>query len=480
MDYDAELERVANAFQTVPRKLSEVNVRMLGALNHFETFEDDITEENDSVSYHRGKRLSLSGSIVVLDLDFVKSDHVLAVNVSLSRETASESGWSAMAPVNDPSGHLLRSLQHPRLEAFARMLSFLSRCDRFSTKDIDCFRALDLISEAIHLHLDKTGTTSFGKPMMNPPNRIGLGLEYMETNKKKHYAYLDISPGSRHEYSLKKYHSVEDYLDMSTFEWRVSAPTPAPANTGINTENETPQNNGNAPLTSESDARAELVLSLDPPVLMSETYAMDLQAFISNLHPNVDQRLHSITFSVPRHQRFASVSEKNDEFDAKIGVMLPYRLVEVSQIPLTGPSMIPAVLERLKQSSLAFALIDSLIGRSSEACWSTEAVDLNIGDALAMREQPVHRKSGGQLSISLRSTNENNIQILVAWVLSELSLKIDIPLGQPPQVTIHPSSVRLNMRDIQKLVEGGDLALALSYILCNIGQLRRRASSSVH
>lgn len=477
MDYDTELERVANAFQTVPRKLSEDNVRMLGALNHFETFEDDLTEEGESGSYHRGKRLSLSGSIVVLDLDFIKSGQVLAVNVSLSRETASESGWSAMAPVNDPSGHLLRSLQQPRLEAFARMLSFLSRCDRFSTKDIDCFRALDLVSEAIHLHLEKTGTTSFGRPVMNPPNRIGLGLEYMATNKKKYYAYLDISPGSRREFSLKKYRTVEDYLDMSSFDWKQT--TVLPTRTNVESEAENTPGNGILPLSSDSDARAELVLSLDPPVLMSETYAMDLQAFISNLHPDIDQRFHNIAFAVPRHNRFASVNEKKDEFDAKIGVMLPYRLVEVSQIPLTGPDMIPTVLEHLKQSSLAFALINSLIERGSEACWSTEAVDLNIGDALAMREQPVHRKSGGQLSVSLRSTEENNIEILVAWVLSELSLKIDIPLGQPPKVMIQPSSVLLNMRDIQTLIEGGDLALALSYTLCSIGQLRRRASSSI-
>ena len=41
MDYYSELERALRAFQLLPRKLSEENIRMLGALNHFETFEEE-------------------------------------------------------------------------------------------------------------------------------------------------------------------------------------------------------------------------------------------------------------------------------------------------------------------------------------------------------------------------------------------------------------------------------------------------------
>lgn len=442
--YDQQLEKVASSLRTLPRKLSEENVRALGALFHFETFEEDeITKSNP------GKRVSLSGSIVVLDLDFNQNDQVEKASVSLSNETASNSAYSPMSPVNNPSGHIYNALNEPRLDVFEKMLAFLSRCDRFSTKNVDCFRSLDLICGAIHFYVEKSNSSEFGELVINPPKWLGLSFLYEKLYDGPKHAYLDIIPGSRQKYCLQSFTRIDEWLDKERLQWRESPPGP------------------------DVEARAELVITLDPPVIMSAYLAEDWDAIVSNRSPVLNERKNSASYTVRKHPRFTSKHSPSDDFDVLVGNMLPFPLVEISQVPVKSISQIPKLLSSFRQYSLMATLISSIL-QGPETVSTNEAIDLNIADALELSGQPVHRKRI-PISIALRHRGDCLV-VDASWVISDLRMEIILRHGvATPEVRILPdSSPNINIADLSRLIARGNLALAISYAMSSAGKLRRR------
>lgn len=441
MDYYSELERALRAFQLLPRKLSEENIRMLGALNHFETFEEEDVEVAPGV---RGKRISLSGSIVVLDLDFVRegdAQKVVGANVSLSNETPPDAPGAAMAAAHHPSEHVLASLKEPRLDRFGRILGVLSNCDRLSTKDVDCFKALALVAEAVFAR-ERAHPGEFPPWVMNPPHCLGLAFEYAP----RLLAFLDIRPGSRSQFCLRSFTSLSQW---------------------INAEGEWVDDGGRV------DSRAELCLTLDPPVVLSDDAARALEAEPVRAS-RLDARRRAGSFSVPRHPRFAAPGHESDEFDVTVGNMLPFHLVEVAQIPLRAPSEIPNVLAQLRQFATAAALVDSVM-QPGEMPPTTEAAELNIADALALRSQPVFSKSI-PLSVAWHSIG-TDLEIAIVWAITELQLTVTVPLNGDLSVKVTPPDSRLNLGDVEKLLRAGRLDLALSYAVAGSGRLHRRSTN---
>lgn len=346
--YAAELERTAAFLHAIPGCPTEENIKRIGSFNHFEMFEESTST---------GRRVSFSGSIVVIDLDFdTEQGTVTDANISLSTQASDENDKSFMASINRPSEHLLECLREPRLDRFARIMEFISRCDRFSTRDIDCFQALDSISRAIFQYQQQNPQSdSFGYPELNP-HSLGLGLWYHGPETDKKYAYVDISAGTRHQYALR-YQS--NWLQKENpNEWVPSGEPP-------------------------SDSRAELVLTLDPPAVLSEHQAHDLAASTSDLHEEVNAREHLSTWKMPRHPKFG---RHTDEFNVRVANVLPFSLVSVSQIPLESPAQIPNILQIIRQHVTTIDLVKSLLRGPSRAIGE---IDVSIADAIELKDQPL-------------------------------------------------------------------------------------------
>lgn len=436
--FDAELARAAKALETVPRRLSLANVKLLGVANHFETFEDELRSDPNANAL---TRLSLSGSIVVIDLDFSTPQQIAGVSLSLSQETQVNER-STFAKTNGAEQRLLASLREPRLDRFASLLGFLSRCDRLSTKDVNCFHALDVVGEAVRVHVEKTGTRAFGALTLNPPGRIGLGLNY----HRDLWAMIDAASGTRDQFGLRGCADSNAWVDAETGEWR-----DVPVASGV---------------------RAELVISLDPPALLPLTLARELRAVIADAQPALDARTLAASFSVDRHPRFATPTARADEFGVVFGNMLAESLVAVEQVPLAHPRDIPRVLAPLQQYARVAELVRSVLRGPPRA--DDEPADISVADALALAEHGVAR-ARVPLSVSIYTPREGTSVIVDATHgLSERRLRATI--GADVAASAYPAPPAHGAEDIQLLVENGRLDLAVSYFLSTHGALRRASS----
>ena len=447
--YDHELERAAKELESIPRKLSESNIKALGIANHFETFEDDLHDVGSTQS--KGKRLSLSGSIIVIDFDFTSADIIESVSLSLSQE-AKVVNSSAFSKQNNPEKRIIETLGESRLDKFSRLLSFLSRCDRFSTKDVNCFNALDLVSEAIHTYVSSHGNSkSFGELVLNPTEQIGLGLKY----HKDYLCMIDAVPGNRKQFNLRNFKEVSDWIDPETGEWIKELPE------------------------IDYEARSELALTLDPPIILPEPLVTDWQALVSNPAPDLNERINVSSFSVQRHPKFSTPTNRSDDFSVSVGNMLPVNLLEVSQIPLSKPSDIPDILLHLRQYAVIAELLRSVL-QGPEVGEAADAVDISISDALELQDQTVHRKRV-PLAVSFfqNSKYPDMVTIDVDHVLSDLKMQINVDRDGSCDIKISPENSRYNLSDVEKLIGNGDLAFAVSYIFSAHGRLRRSSSVSM-
>lgn len=452
--FDTELELAVKELDAVPRRLSEANVKRLGTVNHFETFEDELHGGESSAPGAGGKRLSLSGSIIVLDLDFKSQSCISNVQLSLSQETKLTER-SAFSKANNAESRILDSLREPRLDRFANLLAFLSRCDRLSTKDVNCFHALDVVAEAVQIHVSKTGTQAFGNLVLNPPDRLGLGLNYY----KDMWAMIDTVAGSRDRFLLKNYNDITGWIDPDTGAWLEGGSANATSNSSIGSP-------------ASEIARSELALSLDPEVLLPLAQARELHAVISDPKPRLDSRTISASFSVNRHPRFSSSQQQSDEFTVIYGNMLPYKLVSVSQVPLGHPKDIPAIFSSIKKFTRVSSLLLSVL--SGPACTEDEPADISVSDALALADHSVSRaRVPLALSVYL-DADSNEIVVDVKHVLSERRLQVLV--GDTVKTVALPDPAEHSKEDIQSLVEGGRLDLAISYFLSTHGGLRRASS----
>lgn len=405
--YAAELERTAAFLHTISGCPTESNIKRIGSLNHFEMFEETTSS---------GRRVSFSGSIVVIDLDFDSEKGIVVdASISLSTQASGENATSFMAAVNQPSKHLLNSLREPRLDRFMKIMEFISGCDRFSTRDINCFQALDAISAAIFKYCEQNPQSdSFGRPELNPQS-LGLGLWYRGPESDKKYAYIDISAGTRPQYALRY---KPDWLREGGKDWAPSGEPP-------------------------SDSRAELVLTFDPPAVISDVLSRELGATSSQLYEDIDGREHLSTWTMPRHPKFGNTA---DEFTIRIANILPFSLVSVSQIPLESPEKIPDILEHVRQAGSTMDLLKSLLRGPSQ---NIGEIDVSIADAIELKDQAVR---------------SNTIPVGVC-LLPGFRLVCALPQGKF-DITISKNGIINSDDPILSKITRKSLALAISYFYC--------------
>lgn len=426
MAYQVRLERVAARLAAVPGRFSEENVTRLGALNHFETFEDTIDGR---------KRLSLSGSIVVLDIDLL-DNQVSSVSVSL--DSPNDTKTLLLDSENSPNECILSALKQPRLDQFTSLLEFLSRCDRFSTKSVDCFQALDSISRAIIEKADNKVEGPFGVPEFNP-SRLGMGLYYYGDTKNKKHAFLDVRGGSKKEFAL-----VNTQWLGANGEW---------------IDPEPPQH----------DIRAEFVLRLEPPVLIPHKLAQEWSAsVIAYKELNRQSRA---TFTVSRHPRFCNV-ETEDTFDVILANTLPYRFVQVSEIPIKHPKHIVEILHSLRLYSELQNYKDSLL--DGTPLYQSSDMDISIADVVELKDKPLATKN-----IAVDATIEQNSdKINLIVVISQAKTTINISLSPGAETAVDVNKA-INLGDLKKIVQTKKLGLLLSYVVGSLGLQHRRMSLSL-
>lgn len=441
MEYRAELERVATYFQSVPGRLNKSNLKHLVTLNHFEIFEDPLPDG--------GVRLSLSGSIVVIDVDFVNGQ-VTAVSVSLASMPSQKSKFSFMSEENHPESVIMDSFKLPRLDQFAQILEFLSRCDRYSTKEVDCFRALDELSSAICTYVSNTMHPSvesgFGIPEINP-GRLGLGLWYFGSESHKRRAFIDAYAGSRKEFAL--------YLNQN---W-------------LNAEGDWAEVDKTQFVP--RDVRAESVLLLVPPVIMRSSVATRLKAEISNKSIALNERRQMSSFSIERHPAFSS-QQTSDDIDITIANLLPCDFVEVTTIPISSPQDIPSILSALRRDSVALQLIQSVL--KGPALLNSGDADLSIADALGFKDKPVFFNSRDVSMSLLESENEG---LVLVGVLAQGALSFEIKIQESIEVSIRGhDEATVNKNDLLKLLQAGQLDYAISYVIGSLQLNQRKGSMS--
>ncbi|PRT53218.1 hypothetical protein B9G98_00838 [Wickerhamiella sorbophila] len=441
MEYRAELERVAAHFQSVPGRLNKANLKHLVTQNHFETFEDTLPDG--------GVRLSLSGSIVVIDVDFVNGQ-VTTVSISLASMPAEQSKFSFMANENHPEVVILGSLRRPRLGQFAQILEFLSRCDRFSTKDVDCFRALDEVGNAVCTYvsnsMDPEVKKSFGVPEINP-GRLGVGLWYFGNEKNKHHAFIDTCAGSRREFALY----VNTQWLQEDGEWA-----------DVDKEALTPR-----------DVRAELALALSPPVVVRKSVAQQLKAETSSAEESLNERRYMSTFTMKRHPAFAQ-SQKSDDLDVTIANLLPCDWVQISSIPISDPKNIPDILAVLRQDCMLLQLVKSVL--KGPAIVDNSEADISIADALDFKDKPANFSS---FEINL-SIQESQDALVLAGRVSQGLLSFELTIQQQIELSLKGSTDldRINKGDLLKILETGQLDYAISFVIGSLNLTQRRSSLS--
>lgn len=125
------------------------------------------------------------------DLNTEQLDQVtfsLASEISPSDEHHSFTSQSISPSANEI---ILRALQQPRLDQFAKIFSFLACADRISSDSaVDCFRALDEISHTLFRIAQASpsifsdlSTSCYGIPEFNVNNTLGLSLWYWQSHR---------------------------------------------------------------------------------------------------------------------------------------------------------------------------------------------------------------------------------------------------------------------------------------------------------
>lgn len=440
MEYRAELERVAAYFQSVPGRLNKANLKHLVTLNHFETFEDTLPDG--------GVRLSLSGSIVVIDVDFVDGQ-VTTVSISLASMPAEQSKFSFMANENRPDAVILDSLRRPRLGQFAQILEFLSRCDRYSTKDVDCFRALDEVANAVCTYvsnsMDPEVKKSFGVPEINP-GRLGVGLWYFGNEKHKHLAFIDTCAGSRREFAL--YVNTEWLQDGDWADVDKDALTPR-------------------------DVRAELALVLSPPIVIRKSIAQQLKAEISSTDESLNERRYMSTFTMNRYPAFAQL-QKTDDLDVTVANLLPCDFIQVTSIPISDPKNIPDILALLRQDCMLQQLVKSVV--KGPAIVNNSEADISIADALDFKDKPANFSSF-EISLSILEKEDG---LVLAGHISQGLFTFELKIQEELELSLKGSADidKINKADLLKILETGQLDYAISFVIGSLKLTQRKSSFS--
>ncbi|KAK9467455.1 mediator of RNA polymerase II transcription subunit 1-domain-containing protein [Lipomyces arxii] len=169
-----DIEDVVEILRRRPGAVSEVGIERLAKNNGLEVFKEDI---------EGGKRISLGGRISLIDIDLMlPQSKVTKVAFSLA-SNKSEFATMFMSGADDI---LLRDLQRPTLDAFAKNFERIARHDKLSTSEIDNFQVLSsLYHHALYKIYERETAAGIdaenegqGYPEIHAKDAIGLSVWY--------------------------------------------------------------------------------------------------------------------------------------------------------------------------------------------------------------------------------------------------------------------------------------------------------------
>lgn len=425
-DYTASLQEMVSRLRKVPGRVSERAIRQLAANNKLEVFEDQIAG---------GKRLSIGGLIILIDIDFkLPSGEVMDVKVSFAsttNPTNEAASFRSKSLSSSIDALLLKTLKQPRLDEFSRVLCFLSKGDQLSVaKAPDCFALIDEVSNALFQVYkgQEDPLIPYGVPELNPGCNAGLGIWYWTKNAQfnpiKHYVLWSMRQGS------------ENPAGYST-EWVKSANGDVEWNEPTKIEN----------------SKAEFVLELAPPIKVPVHLAQEL-------HKQVDGEVTSEE-CMGRYQRKVYMKENEGcFFEFMYANLVPSEMMSLSEIPISHPKEMPHVLSKLRQLAIISTLWESVIEDSQRGELEQQSIDarmqqeeISFADAIMEEEtldQSKQTPSKLSASISLVQINSDRPAISIT-VQTVGSLTI---LPNPDGIEVNCSSLSEDCRlKIEKTVQ---------------------------
>jgi hypothetical protein len=409
-EYALGMRNLVGTLQKVPGRVSEKGVIRLANQNKFEIFQDTTSA---------GRRISLGGAIVLVDIDFVSSGKVSNVSVSLasSLKPSDESrSFISLTVSPSPEMVILEALKQPRLDVMAEILSFLARLDKLSSPSVDCFRALDEISNALFEVYESCPDCPFGILCLNPCGKLGVGLEYHSDDRlvpirkpRKWLAVCDVRELEPGFTATPLIYSKQWLANASQNKWNDPLPSP--------------------------DAKARLVLRLDPPVVVSQPFAESVSA--------VFQSANNMNQLVSRTSRYVyHPDESSDLLQVCYANLLPYLLVEISEIPINHPREIPGLINSLKQFIVLLAIWNSMEGQHEvEQNEQQKEDEMSFADAIVesdMVEKPdrgissiINICDNGNLCLEMQSSDFKSTSFVVSAQRGHVRLEAKSEEGMP-------------------------------------------------
>lgn len=457
-EFNLKLLKIVADLAGSPSNVSEVGIRRLAKQHNFEVFEDNIPN---------GRRLSIGGTIVLLDIDFIAGR---VVNVALSMASniqPSDPKHSFMSTdCVEPSASkiVFDSLKRSRLDKFGTILGFLSKCDKLSSS-IDCFRSLDEVAHALFLIHDSLPPTEldysmdYGRPIMNPGGMLGLGAWYWTKQR-----YIDSSNPRYHAYwgfrEIPKtgFVGASKYAVKYTQQWLQDV--------------QTQQWNNPDPL---DDAEAEFVLNFDPPVWIPGSLAKLYNAELSG--ENDTSCLNSQLSQVKTSIVLPNGSSTAIHFTA--ANLMPYLFCKVDTIPIAHPRDLKDIFANLRKYILLETLWKSAMAEGSASTNNEAPEDFSFVDYMMEFEDAKSQSRADEaknITISMTLCENENKEPEIAFKLltspadahQNHSLRITIGVdSETKQMAFNVSSKDTRLQNVlHKLKRALDITEDLRVIAC--------------
>ncbi|KAG5354590.1 hypothetical protein CJU89_6364 [Yarrowia sp. B02] len=471
MDDEARKKQLVGILSTLekaPIKATPAGIRKLAQQRGLEVFGEDLSE---------GKRISLGGSTILIDIDMLTApvDKVVRVSVSVDAKVApSDASKSYTNPEISPSINdvLLNSLQASKLDKFARHLAFLSDMERLSSEQCNSFRVVDEIATVLFNLYDKkiktkndstsnstnvssnassevnAYCTSFGQPLLNYDEHLGLFLKYWSTQHKVRDAEkAAVSAEYIAEFGLRE-NSGDSHARYST-NWIDAS--------------------GNWLEVAPQDPSAEFVLRLSPPVLMNRDLASKLGASF-----NVVGKETETPFELLGNTFYRSFREVHTSETDSVRVNVEYsnlvaqdELVSVTEVPVDHPRSLEKLFDVLRAQIQLSTVLESVLIKDSML--GQEELDTNdnvlVEELLnASVEQNADEAQKLPLTVSL---GDNNGLLSLSVEVHSWKTWFDVIIdgGKLKVANVHPAEGKqVDVKKLEALL-GFSEDLALSVIL---------------
>lgn len=370
-----------------------------------------------------------------IDLD-AKTNDLINVGVSLaSQKTPTNEAHSFMSNnIDRGSGRVIKeALEEQTLERFDKILAFLSRTDRYSTSEVDAFVALAELSHAFFTIHEAAGTKDdpaipYGIPVLNPLKTLGMGLWYWSRGRHlpdhdasdestRYYALLDLRPslGPASPYALK--YSDKWVQDPTKGVW-VEPPT-------------------------DVDTKAELLLTLTPPVLAPRPWATRINAVVAP---------ETVAMNRPSgrsSRRVYCPDGVTETIDVTWANVAPFDTVRVQQIPIAHPRDIPNILSELRRYAVIETLWSSLVkGGPSSADLLGPVDEISFADVIADYDKLDKNEKPTDARLVFGSTGEKGVQLDFA----RFNVQVTIFVGPNGSISVRADTPDLESK-LQKAIE---------------------------